>query len=378
MERKIGIFGGTFDPVHKEHQAMAENVIKELNLDRLIVVPTFIPPHKMHNECADANHRINMLKLAFGNEKIEISDYEIESGGKSYTYKTLEHFKSAYPNDKLYFILGEDMLVDFKTWRNPKRITELCDIVAFRREGYQGDHDKERAYFLENFGKKYILLNYAPKNVSSTKIRVYASFMLPIPDVAQKVEEYIQENLVYPTTPISDIVRINLPLKRLRHTANVVTCALKKVKELNLDREKVITACSLHDVAKYMPISDFPIDVLPKNMVQPVAHAYLGEYYARVKLGITDKDVLNAIKHHTSGRANMSTLEKLVFVADMVEESRDYDGVEYLRKLYETAPFEECFVKCLEEEMIHLKNKGNKIYEKTIEAYDYYVKEKKQ
>ena len=185
----------------------------------------------------------------------------------------------------------------------------------------------------------------------------------------------MQEHCVYPTTPISDIVRINLPLKRLRHTANVVTCALKKVKELNLDREKVITACSLHDVAKYMDYTKISGFSLPQGVPKPVVHAFLGAYIAKNFLKVNDEEIIDAICYHTSGKANMSLLSKLVFVADMLEEGRSYEGVEYLRSLYEKSDFETCFVECLKEEYIHLMNKGQDIFNETINAYNFYVKQ---
>ena len=138
MER-IGVLGGTFDPVHKEHIAMAEGVKSELALDKLIVVPTFVPPHKTHSECAPAADRLAMLKTAFDGLGAEICEYEIEQGGTSYTYKTLEHIRGKYPQSKLYFIVGGDMLVDFKTWRYPERILAAADLAVFRREGYFAD-----------------------------------------------------------------------------------------------------------------------------------------------------------------------------------------------------------------------------------------------
>ena len=113
-------------------------------------------------------------------------------------------------------------------------------------------------------------------------------------------------------------------------------------------------------------------EVLPENVPAPVVHAFLGAYIAEKVLGVTDKEILDAIRYHTSGRANMSTLEKLIFVADMVEEGRTYEGVEYLRDLYEKEDFEHCFRECLKEEVVHLINKKQYIYEKTLEAYDYY------
>ena len=374
MLKKIGIFGGTFDPVHLEHIKMADMVSKELGLDKLIIVPTFIPPHKVHSETATVTDRLNMLKIAFKDRNVEISDFEIQSGGKSYTCLTVEHFKNLYQDAQLYFIVGEDMLIDFKTWYQPERILQVADLAVFGREGYKADYEREKEYFINRFGKSFIKLSYTGKDISSTKIRVNAMFYLPLEDLDIGVSEYVIKNNVYPSNAITDIVRVNLPRKRLKHTANVIVCALKKVKELKLDREKVFIACALHDIAKYHDLSDYPKDVLPSNMVKPVAHAFLGEYYARVKIGITDTDILNAVKYHTSGRANMSVLEKLVFVADMIEEDRNYDGVDFLRKLYEE-DFEKCFVKCLEEEMIHLKNKGEKIFEETINAYEFYLKE---
>lgn len=371
--KKIGVLGGTFDPVHNEHVVLAEEVIKELQLDKLIVMPTFRPPHKTHSECASANDRLNMAKLAFSSNKIEVSDYEIAKQGTSYTYLTIEMLNALYPNATVYFIVGGDMLTDFKTWKEPQKILNGATLAAFMRSGFNSEFEKEELYFEKTFGKKFVHLNYQGKNLSSTKIRIYKMFGFDISGfVPKKVADYIVENDLYPSNGYIDILKTFLPEKRLIHTANVITCALDKAKPLGLNRDDVFTACALHDIAKYINPEKFPDCVLPENMPKPVVHAYLGEYFAREKLGIKNQDILNAIKYHTSGRANMSNLEKLVFVADMIEEGRTYDGVEKLRQIY-NIDFEECFKECLKEEMQHLKNKQTEIFYQTVNAYNYYM-----
>jgi len=104
-----------------------------------------------------------------------------------------------------------------------------------------------------------------------------------------------------------------------------------------------------------------------------VVHAFLGAFVLEKELGVTDTEIIDAVRYHTSGKADMSTLGKLVFVADMVEEGRDYDGVEKLRELYDKADFETCFRECLKEEMIHLLNKKQYIFVETLNSYDFYV-----
>jgi len=106
-----------------------------------------------------------------------------------------------------------------------------------------------------------------------------------------------------------------------------------------------------------------------------VVHSFLGAFIAEKYLGVDDQEILDAIRFHTSGKANMTLLGKLIFVADMVEEGRDYEGVEYLRELYEQEDFEKCFVECLKEEFLHLLNKKQRIYVETINAFEYYVKD---
>ena len=165
-----------------------------------------------------------------------------------------------------------------------------------------------------------------------------------------------------------------LPLKRVKHTADVVIAALQKVKALGLDSEKVKIATTLHDCAKYIDYTKVEGFVLPDKVPAPVVHAFLGAYVAEKVLGVTDPEILDAIRYHTSGKADMTTLGKLVFVADMVEEGRTYEGVEKLRELFEKDDFELCFVECLKEEFLHLLNKKQYIYEQTINAFTYYVK----
>ena len=171
-------------------------------------------------------------------------------------------------------------------------------------------------------------------------------------------------------------VKKSLPEKRLVHTAEVTITALKKVKQLGLDKEKVITACILHDMAKYIDhktIDGFSID---EEVPPPVIHSFLGAYLSKHLLNVTDEEVLDAIRYHTSGKANMTTLGKLLFVADMIEPTRNYQGVEILREIYER-DFEKCFIECLKEEMQHFINKKQYIYVETLNAYDYYINNKK-
>ena len=376
--QKIGIYGGTFDPPHKFHRETVFSAVKFLGLDKIIVMPTFIPPHKEHFECADAKTRLKMCEIEMeGIKNAEVSLYEIEKGGKSYTYQTVEHFKEVYKDAKLFFIVGEDMLVDFKTWRFPERILKAADLAVVGRKGVNCDYKKEKKYLEEKYGKSFIKINYVGEDVSSTKIRVYKMFGFYSDDISKNLNDFIDQNKVYKETKYIAEVKKLLTEKRYKHTANVVVAGLKKAAELNLNREDVFTACTLHDVAKYLDKSDYVGANIDKDIPKPVVHAFLGAYYAEKILKIENKDIINAIKYHTSGRANMSDLEKLVFVADMVEEGRCYEGVDKLRKLYEE-DFNKCFIECLKEEMLHLKNKGGEIYKKTIEAYDYYVSKEKK
>lgn len=373
--KKIGILGGTFNPVHIEHFYLGVSAVKELGLDKLIIMPTFLSPHK-NSVPAPAEDRLNMLKIAFaGREKIEVSDFEIKKQGKSYTYQTVEYFKEKEAAE-LFFIVGGDMLTDFKSWRYPERILSACNLAVFDREDFFTDYDREREYFKARFNKEFIKLSYQGKDSSSTKIRLYSALGLDISDmVPSGVAEYIKSSGLYGGDKYSEYIKNNLPEKRIKHTANVTECALKKAKELNLKEEKVYLAAMLHDCAKYLDYTKVGGFVLPDGVPAPVVHSFLGAFVAERVLGVCDEEVLDAIRYHTSGKADMSLLGKLIFVADMIEEGRDYEGVDKLRELYEKADFEKCFTECLKEEFLHILNKKQYIYKETLNAFAFYIKD---
>ncbi len=370
--KKIAIFGGTFNPVHSEHVSLVKSAITELGLDKLIVMPTYLSPHKT-SLSAPAEDRLAMLKLAFtGVDKVEVSDFEILKKGKSYTYQTIEHFYSE--DTTLYFLVGGDMLVDFKRWKYPERILSFATLAVFDRENVFVDYQKEQDYFRKTFNKEFVRLSYQGKDYSSTKIRTYFKLNLPLGDLMpNQVSNYVQENKVYKPDEYESFILKTLPSHRIKHTADVVITALKKARELGLDQEKVRISATLHDSAKYLNPQEVKGFSLPKDLPQPVVHAFLGAFVAEKYLGITDCEIIDAIRYHTSGKANMTTLGKLIFVADMIEEGRNYEGVDKLRELYESADFEECFIECLKEEFLHLINKKANIYYETINAINYYI-----
>lgn len=134
---RIGILGGTFNPIHLGHLILAEQAHDRLSLDKVIFIPTYLPPHKSGKGVLSAEHRLNMVKLATkGNPHFEVSDVEIQREGKSYSIDTLKHIKEKYPESKIYFLIGQDIVSDLKTWKDIDEVLKLAVFVVFNRKGY--------------------------------------------------------------------------------------------------------------------------------------------------------------------------------------------------------------------------------------------------
>lgn len=365
---KVAIFGGSFNPVHNEHIKVAKAVVKELSLDKLIIMPTFISPHKQGLEIISATHRLNMLSIAFSGEKnIEISDYEILKQGVSYTYQTIEYFKSLYPNATLYFMVGSDMLENFPTWKNPEQIVKNATLLLTERRSGEFDDTKLIDKIYNLYGVKVERISAYGETLSSTKIRVYKQLGLSLDGLLPKsVEDYIDSNSLYQGDRYYEYIKNALPLKRRVHTAGVILTALKLSKKLGVDSKKAELSALLHDLAKYKDAEGYK-DKIPSDLPSDIVHQFLGEYIAREELGVTDEEVLSAIKYHTTGRANMSDLEKVIYIADLLEPSRTFNGVDVLRNEIDK-DFNKGFKICLEEIVEFLKQSGKEIYELTLQA----------
>jgi len=134
---KIGILGGTFNPIHIGHLILAEEAREKLGIDRILFVPTYLPPHKENSDIAPAADRLKMAKLAIkGNKYFMVSDIEIKRDGRSYTIDTIREFKEMYPNDELYFIIGSDLLKYLDDWKDLNEIIKMVKFIAVTRPGY--------------------------------------------------------------------------------------------------------------------------------------------------------------------------------------------------------------------------------------------------
>ena len=168
---RVGIIGGTFDPIHLAHIYIAEEAKKKLNLDKVIFMPAGIQPLKTDKKVTEASLRLEMVQKAIeGKIGFEVSDYEIKKEGKSYTYKTLEHFYKEYKD--LYFITGADCLLDIDKWKEIEKIFSLCKFVVFTRPGYNNNELVNKKRFVEEkYNGDIILLEVPEIHISSTEIR---------------------------------------------------------------------------------------------------------------------------------------------------------------------------------------------------------------
>ena len=200
---RIGVLGGTFNPIHIGHLIMAEEVCKHHHLSRVIFIPAYIPPHKYVNNLADAIHRYQMVKAAVNeNDKFEISDLEIRREGKSYTIDTVQEILHDYGQDcEVFLIIGADSLNELELWKNIKKLSQLCHFVIVNRPGFSTDATPRLAELIGNKNISDIeklRIEIEPVGISSTEIRKRLKDGVEIKGlVPDCVEAYIKEHGLY-------------------------------------------------------------------------------------------------------------------------------------------------------------------------------------
>ena len=198
--RRIGILGGTFDPVHNGHIHLAEDAIREADLDEVVMIPAKIQPFKQDRKTASGEDRLQMIALAAGPDShITVSRFELLQEGVSYTYLTLRHMREVYNGDKLYFITGTDSLLKLDTWMNAEELLTNYAYIVGTRPGYRQDElEATMKNLRERFGTEIINLSRTQPDVSATEIRERLAKGQAVGDlVPEAVERYITEHGLY-------------------------------------------------------------------------------------------------------------------------------------------------------------------------------------
>ena len=351
MER-IGIYGGAFNPPHTGHVHAAQYALDALKLDRLLVIPSCISPHKTAPGNTPTHQaRLDMIRLAFAEvDGVEVSDIELTRGGVSYTADTLRQLKTQYPQAEFVLCMGTDMFLSFQTWREYKEILTIAALaVVFR--GLPEEQEKVLAQkaCLEELGAKIYLPENSVTEISSTDLRRLVSFGCTQAFLPQTVAAYIRENNLYgcggyyrnlAMDQLKQVVISLLKPSRVKHVLGCRDTCVALAKRWGADETDAVRAGVLHDITKALDgplqltlcqaygtmLDDFSVQN-PKTL-----HALTGALVAKHIFGENDA-VVAAICSHTTGKANMNLLEKIVYVADYMEPGRDFPGVDELRML---------------------------------------------
>ncbi|OON99580.1 MAG: nicotinate (nicotinamide) nucleotide adenylyltransferase [Epulopiscium sp. Nele67-Bin004] len=350
---KIAIMGGTFDPIHMGHLIMAEVVIDQCDINTVLFIPSGNPPHKQENDVTDKKHRYLMTQLAINdNNKFFISDIEVNTEKITYTIDTIKKLNKQY-GQKLSFIVGADSLLSILNWHKAKDLLKICSFIVINRIGYREEEISCHIEKLTNdYGADIHKINISEINLSSTEIRQRVNtsksirYMVP-----EAVRQYIDNNNLYKnklTLPLSQINEMNdyvknvMSAKRYRHTLGVVQSATLLATIHGVDVDKAYIGALFHDVAKEIDPSEMD-SINKKNNAgwdnfeletNHLKHGKLGAVLVQRDWKIDDEDILNSIRYHTTGRKNMSDIEKIVYLADAIEIGRGADpSLDFLREI---------------------------------------------
>ncbi|MBQ8178795.1 MAG: nicotinate (nicotinamide) nucleotide adenylyltransferase [Clostridia bacterium] len=370
---KIGILGGSFDPLHKEHLRIIENAREKVGVDRVILLPTYNPPHK-ESVATPYEDRVNMLRLyADKTDFVSVDEMERElSLQKSYAYLVLAELKKKHPTDELYYLIGSDSLRKFDSWARPDEILKSVRIAVVNR----GDDDVTE--LAKEYSVKYngeIKVYFGADEESSSSLRLALELkqydalsgrLLP------EILDYIRSHKLYSRYGETvDKLRLSLSERTFNHSVRTAIYAVTNAWRVWESYDRALVAGLLHDCAKgRAPLH--PLESYPTTSLE-VVHQYDGAELARDEYGVTDEVILDAIRYHTTAKPNMSPLGKLVYLADKLESGRSYPSVNALRESVEQ-DFESGFALTLAHGVDYLKARDLEIDVLTFRAYEWYNK----
>lgn len=387
---KIGIYGGTFDPPHLGHMEAARTAVKVLGLDRLILIPASVPPHKqLPDAAASPEQRLEMVKLMADGlllpKVAEVSDIELKRDGKSYTSDTLRQLRQRYPNDEFWLLMGTDMFLTLQNWHEADQIMSMASIAAFSRfESDTGEMMQiQGKYLSETYGTKVCIVQLPRiRQVSSTQVRQQRSG----DGLWPPVWGYILQNGLYGMS--ADLRKLDeadlravsysmIRAKRIAHVQGTEQEAVSLARRWGANEVHARRAAILHDCTKYLTLEEqlllcekyhVKLDNMERVAVK-LLHSKTGAALAEHLFG-EEEEICQAICWHTTGKAGMSLLEKILYIADYMEPTRDFEGVERLRKLaYQDLDAAVLLgTEMTIEEMVRY---GNPIHPNTLAARDY-------
>ena len=370
---KTIVFGGAFAPPRKEHINMCKNAVKELGADRLVVVPTFLPAHK-EEHYLDFETRCELSHIAFDGvcDDVVVDEIERERGKDNFSAYILPILKEKY--GEIIYLVGSDSLQYFDKWKEPQRVASACPIAVCSREGYMLAKDVIKEVSSKYSEGNFIPLEYVGKDVSSSMIRTELLLGEPACDLSDEVNAYVKEKGLF-----DDYKEFVERLKSYQtdelffHSKSVVKRAVDfNSKHILLqDFNKVFLAALLHDNAKQRKSVD-GLNVPSDCIGTPVLHQFLGAEKARRDFGIEDEEILSAIRYHTTAKAAMTMLEKLIYTADSLSDDRDYDPIPAIRAIA-IEDFEKGFKAILKYTYDKIVERGTGMYPLTEDAYQYYI-----
>ena len=387
---RIAIFGGSFNPPHKGHLNSALYAARQLKPDRFLVMPDFQPPHKdMDADSPTPEQRLELCRLNFAAVPgVECSELEILRGGKSYTADTLRQLREAYPDAEFYLLVGTDMLENLSQWHDVAYILNNVVVAAFQRSPEELERiARARAALERDFGARVEVISSTPLAASSTEIRAALCNREGRELLTDSVYEYIIRNRLYGAK--IDFVWLRekayamLKPKRIPHVRGCETEAMALARRWGCDPAQAAEAAILHDCTKKEPLSA-QLALCAKYGLEPdelersnekLLHAKTGAAIARYEFGAAD-EVVEAIRWHTTGRANMTSLEKVMYMADYMEPNRDFPGVERLRELA-YSDLDAAMHLGLQMSLDDIRAQGNIPHPNSLEALEFYRKREK-
>ena len=391
---KIGIYGGTFNPPHLGHLTAARAVFELLNLDQLLLVPAGMPPHKeLPAGSPTPEQRLEMTRLAGEQlglgDRVRTLDIEVYRQGKSFTADTLAQLKAQHPEDELWLLMGTDMFLTLQAWHEPGKILSLAGIATFGRteEDTEEMFSAQREYLYQTYPQARLFTLTIPGviDVSSTELREKLAKGEGASLLAPAVYGYILREGLYNTgadlkhlslSQLRPVALSYLKHKRIPHVLGTEQEAIRLAERYGADVEKARRAALLHDCTKKLDMEEqlalcrrygIQLDELEQKALK-LLHSKTGAAIARDVFGVDD-DIYSAIWYHTTGHAGMTKLEKIIYLADYIEPSRDFPGVDKLRKVcYED--LDRGLLMGLEMTIEEMTSMGNPVHHATIEARD--------